>query len=443
MARDSRVKSTKKSAGKKSAGKKAAGKKSAESRKAAPKRKSAVTSASPKKSASAKPSKDKNTKTPVSGSRTASGKKKKSDTSKSAASNQITSRNKETKKTTAAKKQNKKPVVSTAKGRVVRSDKKAAREVKSGRSKSLTQHEKDAIAKDKKDKLKEIAARESQEGSQLTPQMIASPTPAMLKPFRDAAKRNQEMLKGKKKSKKKSAFIAKPPKGAKKYAIDLRVHSPVSEGYFSTGGIDPAAAMVRLAKSKGLDIIAITDYNSADFVDIVKNEARETSVTVLPGVDLQCSVGNCSEVSFVALFPEEYSSSELNEILQKLGIPDTAKGRKTFTLREELKKVIEVVESYGGVLIPTRLDTTPHRLIAVKELVEKYGFHAFDLVHPENPEYFKEQWPAGEFTFLSSSNANALGQIGSRGMQLRLASPGFTGLKSLISRRATEKTATK
>jgi hypothetical protein len=309
--------------------------------------------------------------------------------------------------------------------------------------KQLTHEEKEEIKLGKREKLKEIAAKEDTNTSSLTPQMIASPTAQMLKPFRDAAKKNKEVAKTKLKSKSKSAFIAKPPKGSKKYTLDLRVHSPISEGYFSTGGVDPAAAMVRLAKSKGLDMIAITDYHSGDFVDLVKNEARETSVTVLPGIDLRCSVGNCSEVSLVALFPEEFTSESLNAVLQELGIPEVAKGRKTFTLREEMKKIIEIVESKGGVLIPTRLDKTPHRVIAVKELVEEYGFHAFDLVHPDNPEYFKEHWPSGEFTFLSSSNANALGQIGSRGMQLKLSSPGFMGLKSLVSRRETRKSATK
>jgi hypothetical protein len=325
----------------------------------------------------------------------------------------------------------------------VEASKKSIKNNRTSTLKNLTAKEEEQIRVGKKEKLKEIAAKEDPAPSNLTPQMIASPTTEMLKPFRDAAKKNKEVAKTKLKSKSKSAFIAKPPKGSKKYTLDLRVHSPISEGYFSTGGVDPAAAMVRLAKSKGLDMIAITDYHSGDFVDLVKNEARETSVTVLPGIDLRCSVGNCSEVSFVALFPEEFTSESLNAVLNELGIPEVAKGRKTFTLREEMKKIIEIVESKGGVLIPTRLDKTPHRVIAVKELVEKYGFHAFDMVHPDNPEFFKEHWPSGEFTFLSSSNANALGQIGSRGMQLKLSSPGFIGLKTLLRRRDTRKFATK
>lgn len=300
----------------------------------------------------------------------------------------------------------------------------------------------ETLKREKRERLKEIAERESATQSKLTPEMIASPTDEMLKPFRDAAKINKAVVK-KNKSSKKTSFIAKPPKNAKKYSLDLRVHTPLSEGYFSTGGIDPASAMVRLAVSKGLDMIAITDYNTADFIDYVKREAKDTSVTVLPGVDLNCYVGSDTDVSFVALFPEDYSSKEINKVIQLLGIPENAKGRKSFTLREELKKIIEVIEDNGGILIPTRIDTTPYKVKAAKELIENYGFHAFDLVHPDNPEYFKENFPSGEFTFLSSSNANALGQIGSRGMKLKLSNPGFNGIKSLVSRRNSQKSATK
>lgn len=300
-------------------------------------------------------------------------------------------------------------------------------------SKKVTKETPEQIAASKREKLRQISANET--GNPVTPQYITTPSETMLKPFRDAAKKNQETQKKKVKAQKKSAFMAKPLKNGKKYALDLRVHSPMSEGYFSTGGVDPATAMVRLAKSKGLDMIAVTDYHSADFVDVVKEHAKETSVTVLPGVDLKCSFGTCDEVCFIALFPESYTSRDLNQVLRELGIPEQVKGRKAFTLKEELRKVIKIVEGKGGILIPTRLDKTPHRIFAIKELVEKYGFHAFDLVHPENPEYFKENWPSGSFTFLSFSNANALGQIGSRGMNIRLASPGFNGLKSLFSRR--------
>src|SRR5690606_9882209 len=79
------------------------------------------------------------------------------------------------------------------------------------------------------------------------PTLIATPTDKMLKPFREAAKRNQSIQKEKVKNQKKTNFLAKPSKSTKKVYMDLRVHSPASEGYLTTGGVDPAAAMVKLA----------------------------------------------------------------------------------------------------------------------------------------------------------------------------------------------------
>lgn len=267
------------------------------------------------------------------------------------------------------------------------------------------------------------------------PAVIATPSDQMLKPFREAAKRTQMLIKEKQKATKKSSFLAKPLKSAKKIYMDLRVHTPASEGFLTTGGIDPASAMVRLAKAKGLDMIAVTDYHSAEFVDVIKSKAENTTVKVIPGLDLRCSVGTCDEVTLVALFPENYSKEDLDKILDKLEIPRNKRGLQSYTISLELERIIKLIEEDGGIIIPSRLDITPHRMTALRELVENHGFHVFDLAHPDNPEYFKENWPDGEFTFLSFSNANALGQIGARSAATRLADGGFNGIKSLVNRR--------
>lgn len=46
---------------------------------------------------------------------------------------------------------------------------------------------------------------------------------------------------------------------------------------------------------------------------------------MIPGLDLRCVVGNCNEVSLVALFPENYNKEDLDKILTKLGIPNNKK----------------------------------------------------------------------------------------------------------------------
>ena len=266
--------------------------------------------------------------------------------------------------------------------------------------------------------------------------IIPAPTKEVLRPFRKAAKETKKLQRQKIKAKKtKANFLAKPGRKGKNYIIDLRVHTPGSAGFFSTGGVEAAPALVRLAKVKGLDIIGLTDYYSTEYIDAVQQQASETKITVLPGFDMRCRIAGCDEISAVALFPPEHTGEMVGTVLKELEVPETMYGRPDYVVELPFESILTIIEQNGGVLIPSRIDKTPYRHLAIPTLVDKYGFHAFDLVHSENPEFFKENWPSGEFTFFTFSNANALGQVGSRNAKIRMTKPGFEGLKELVARR--------
>lgn len=227
-------------------------------------------------------------------------------------------------------------------------------------------------------------------------------------------------------------FLAKPPAKGKKYSIDLRIHTPGTIGYFLSGGISPGPALGRLAKVKGLDIIGLTNFYDSSLVDAIKEKSGD--VCILPGFDLRCTIGRCNEVFFTALFPEGTKSDAIAEVLEQLQVPKGS--TRDFCLTLPVAQIITAVEQKGGVIIPTRLDKTPNRLSAIKELVENHGFRVFDIIHPESIEFFKERWPDGGFTFLSFSNAGALAQIGTRTSEVKLTVGGFAGLKELLVRQS-------
>lgn len=271
---------------------------------------------------------------------------------------------------------------------------------------------------------------------------IPAPTAEVLKPFREAAKVTRKLQKERiKASKSRGDFIAKQNKKGKKYKIDLRVHTPGSYGFFSTGGVDPAPALVRLAKVKGLDMIAVTDYYNASYIDKVREHASGSKIVVLPGFDMCCRVGSCDGITAIALFPPSFGSTEIQTVLNELNVPPSAYGRPDYVIELAFDKILSIVEGYGGIIIPSRIDKTPFRKLAIPTLVEHFGFHAFDLVHCENPEYFRENWPSGGFTFFSFSNANALGQVGTRSATVRLNNLDFDSLKELVARRTCHETA--
>jgi len=228
--------------------------------------------------------------------------------------------------------------------------------------------------------------------------------------------------------------IEKTRTRAKSYVLDLRIKSPASRGYLGIDGLDSAPAIVRLAKVKGLDMIAITDMFSADFVDRMVSAAKDSPLTVIPGVSIRCRVGACNDVVMTCLFEEVTTSEQINSFLQLLGVPRDAGARLDHLVTKPLPEILQALDTFGGIAIPTRLDKTPNQKAVIKELVETYGFRAFDLAYMDSAEYFKKNWPKVQFHLFTFSDANALAQIGSRTARVKLSSPGFQGIRQIAAR---------
>jgi hypothetical protein len=155
---------------------------------------------------------------------------------------------------------------------------------------------------------------------------------------------------------------------------------------------------------------------------------------VIPGVSVRCRVGTCDDVILSCLFPETTTSSDIAAFLLALGVPPEAKGSPTFTLSQPLDQILHAIETFSGVAIPTRVDKTPQRLGVLRELVETYGFRAFDLAYSDSASIFKKRWPRTPFKLFSFSDAYALAQIGSRSARIKLSAPGFAGIREVVAR---------
>lgn len=224
----------------------------------------------------------------------------------------------------------------------------------------------------------------------------------------------------------------------KSYLMDLRIHSPASLGYLAIEGIDTAPALVRLAKVKGLDVIAVTDFYSGKYLDRIQSAARESSLTIIPGVVIRCSIPSCDDVVLSCLFPENYTTTSIEDFLRALQIPESAWGDKKHVVAMPFEQILATVERFNGVALPSRMDKTPHRMAALPALVEKYGFRAFDLAYPDSSRFFKTRWPKIKFHLFSFSNANALAQVGSRIAKVKMKDPGFAGIREIVARNGGE-----
>ncbi len=223
----------------------------------------------------------------------------------------------------------------------------------------------------------------------------------------------------------------------KSFVLDLRIHSPASLGYLGIEGIDTAPALVRLSKVKGLDVIAVTDFYSGHYIDRIMAAAKGSDVTVIPGVVIRCTVGGCDDVTLSCFFPQTFTTAKVDEFLTALEIPQSARGDRNHLTKMPFGKILETLESFGGVSIPSRMDKTPHRINAIAELVDVYGFRTFDLAYHDSGRIFKKSWPKTKFNLFSFSNANALAQVGSRVARVKLAEMSFDALKNLFDRDST------
>ena len=217
------------------------------------------------------------------------------------------------------------------------------------------------------------------------------------------------------------------------YNLDLRIHSPVGLSHLGIDNLDSAPAILRLAKGKGLDTIAITDFYTGEFVDLIKESAADSKITVLPGVILRVVLGDCDRVILTCLFPEDADSETISDFLNSINVPEQAKYSGKYIVQTDLDKILSRLKAFGGLVIPSRMDRTPIQKLAIPTLVEKYGLRAFDLAYyPDSMEYFKLNWPNLEFQFFSFSNAKILAQVGCRSSSVKMTKPGFSGLQSLL-----------
>lgn len=220
----------------------------------------------------------------------------------------------------------------------------------------------------------------------------------------------------------------------KSYTLDLRIHSPASLGYQSIQGIETADALVRLCKVKGIDVIAITDSNSGEYIDRVVNSAKDHPLLVLPGVEIRCRLAECDDVTLACIFPEGAGSTIVEGFLERLNIPAGARGRTDHIVSQELSSIIALVDEFNGVVIPCRMDKTPQRMRVLPILVEEFGFRTFELAYGDTAKFFKKKWPKLKFNLISFSEAKALAQVGSRTAKAKLPKLGIEGIREFAKR---------
>lgn len=203
---------------------------------------------------------------------------------------------------------------------------------------------------------------------------------------------------------------------------DLHIHTCLSP----CGDLDMSPRnIIRIAKERELQIIAITDHNSTRNVQVCMELGERLGVCVIPG----CEVNTCEEVHVLCYFPHlqalDMFQCYLDEQMTDLkNDPDRfgyqvavdendriiyEEERSLFmSIKDGIEGVAKQVHRLGGIFVPAHIDRPKNSLIG------QLGFVPFDLEY-DALEISKATTP-GEFVkrhpelegkrFLQSSDAH-------------------------------------
>lgn len=192
-------------------------------------------------------------------------------------------------------------------------------------------------------------------------------------------------------------------------------------------------AIVSKAKEKDLDIIAVTDHNSAGNVKAVQEAGKKEGLTVIGGIEI-CSE---EEVHLLAYFDKNEDLFNMEEIVQSNlpGVNDPEafgdqvfldSNNKILGISEKLlfgattlsiDRIIELVHHNCGIIIAAHADREIFSIISQLGYIPKgMALDGIELVKPDSGDFF-------DYPVITCSDAHYIEDIGKRITEFRLKEP--------------------
>ena len=220
---------------------------------------------------------------------------------------------------------------------------------------------------------------------------------------------------------------------------DLHIHSALSP----CGDLDMTPNnVVNMAKLKGLDMISLTDHNTACNLSSFKKIADDAGITFLPGIELNTS----EEVHLLAYFYDIDNACEFGDFIYN-SLPDIKNDEKLFgpqiildendepkgsldkllfsALPFSFDECLDLITKAGGVPVPAHINRESNSLIYMMGFIpESDLFHTVEVYDNGN---FPE---TGNLKIITSSDAHYLENIHEKEYALELSD---NSIKSLLN----------
>lgn len=146
--------------------------------------------------------------------------------------------------------------------------------------------------------------------------------------------------------------------------FDLHVHTPASE-CFPEKSVTPKQ-IVEKSLQMELSAIAVTDHNTGVWVDKVKQAAKGTGLTVLPGVEI--TVGDAHN-HIIALLDVDKTTRDVEDLLTSVGILHNEFGKRDTFSEKPVVDVIKTItgEKFDGMAILAHIDSSNGVFVQMKK----------------------------------------------------------------------------
>ena len=182
--------------------------------------------------------------------------------------------------------------------------------------------------------------------------------------------------------------------GAKWWKFDFHTHTPKSDDY----GKGPNQAALKLRSPRewlldfinaGIDCIAVTDHNSGEWIDVLKEEMGRLDIerpagyrrmTLFPGVEISVNGG----IHILALFDASANANKIISLLSKCEF-DGQSGKTDDCTRKSCSEVIELIQQEGGIPILAHADMDSGLFkeqsgVTLKQSLRADGLLAMELI---------------------------------------------------------------
>ncbi len=218
--------------------------------------------------------------------------------------------------------------------------------------------------------------------------------------------------------------------------FDLHIHTPVSTCYIDhLEGIETSTEeIVEAAMAAGLDAIAITDHNSAEGIERIRELGRGKGLCVFPGVELSTKGGHV-----LAIFDLDTPVEKLGHLIELLGFKEEEQGEAYYETSLWLDEVSRMIEESGGLTIAAHVDRALRGFLSSDEPAkDKQRIHnsnhlsALEITVPSD----KTHWNQGlgrnypkRYACVQGSDAHAPKEIGRRPIYIDIPAIDLEGLR--------------